>query len=1793
MTMDSSHYFGQPSTAEDILVNLGFSGNGSFLPERFAKDWYNKIMHARMERIQQLQQAEIADMLECLQPSGEMTPQSVRSSGRSTPLRHSNSSSELLHKLDMQGRHKTRLKGSQLQRAATILTYHEDQLNDMQVAPGQWKKRSPSVDSTTLDHIPEGDASQAATKQDSIDELKYVLERQAQIFHLGGEKKRTQFASSRQKSLPLFLETLSEEEEGRMSRGPSIDHGHRGSQLKTFLEEEEASQSSGGSNVKQSISAQSRTGSITSASSLECPLIISTPCESLESSTASPKVMTRTSSKESFHSTTSELPPEAGRVEAAAALTLPESLAAAKKRLDLAYLEQRNSSAATTETTSSLSTNDKSNGENTTNSGSGIGIVPSILVNSQGLLMTQSSCSLEVADILAPSLRGGAANRARLNGGLKSTSDMAAVEPALLSVTLSDVIDTRRKRNTLRLPTEEKSRSSLSPTSSLSVSPIPASPVTVIELSELDNQDILDIEECSDHSRRTSQTSCMETVIEMAPSLADTETLIDGSGEWDDDIEVRESEAEARDGWLSPLCTYLHISQFTNRRQRRPSDISPVPKDIRVKTEGDNNEQYGKNSNLPAYYQNIGSMNYSFVLNELEKTFNAEICVVTDVGVQCDLSTAAASETVKEQDIKAADLENGNTEDITIEAVNIPEAVITSDIDCQTDTSPWQQLQGDVMPWNQPLIESVGLCDSCKVSIKNRMSINQNFKQGLDVPQWRELQDNRTIDRDISAYHTQSKKALDKTIERLVQKTRRCRQEFGYKSISELLATRTLESELEQLLETAAGGGGGGGTGAGSVRSQTEAETGEDSKSPAPSTISHTSREAVDNQFHQSRKVAVVNSEHHFAKSAESHACPKVIDNGSNFVFADSKVWSQENLKLPSTTISGLPLEEGRSVSSQLSAWIMTGGESVMSEVSSLGTSLRNAGRSDVDSIVSSDMKASSSVASRQLSEDSLEFSVYSKMEGLTSAPSLTVSGNVSPLISECISEAEIPASTNINNLDFFGFSTIKNDTHSNYSDSLSSICGSKTDVEDSLRLSSDGSPLVSDFDYNGHELSPLASVDEDVNEPDFSGFSTTLKNHCTSSWSTMSSEIDSSSNSLGPNANTEAPSATKYLQDKLLKVELEGLPTSIPLENSRNVNYGFLSPKGSFLANVSDATHPLFSGKDQAGYAIKDMPNVFDLGTYPEVSKISTEKVNNCDQMQTVAENKGEVAVLGSAEITFKGSNTTKYVTAMNLYIHERRTPDMSESSTTSCEESTGKGSKLVQKEHRYYTSKLNHSIPKNSMSFIPKPPQLPADISDATNGNAVHNIPENKSKSTLRSSEFIWIDPDVTSRPQLLTGDTDSVKEDVQKDLPRFSEEVKHPLRNQRSRKIFKNVDISTQKHAKDARALNTEQISMQSATTKGQEPFSSTSLSALSLGPLSQDMGRSEQPLQSLEGAAVERIASRAVSIDSLQSNASKKSLLRQTSIDIPTTSSSSEDTSNQPRLSTDTFFTESDADDTFDLDTYVPLQDPESSDSEVQRILANMTLLPKRGRHPNLQNLYAAQGKSAKNEQSGNMSGEVGQDRASCTGIASAVSEIRKAKRNVSAACRESDAVGKTGGSSGHQRLSSSGSVELDALSSTIATNLFQLGMQNTKNTAQIMKEIAADYSFMNIMDNAADNDKAGSTQLPPHLDRELEDITTFLDQLSEHSGAISPFEDTNDDLTDPFADYSLISSSIDNDNTAGRLHSEFDLSNHEPQFQDYAAKLSEVAQAMVDEIDELLAAGENKPHEFHRTRIISQ
>ena len=212
-----SAMFKAVSAAEDVLTNLGFVGQNSFIPERFARNWYDKVLVARRKQMEAFQQEEIADMLEGLE-----TP-SRNHSGRSTPMRHHGNKSEFLHNLDINSRNSS-MRRSKFRRAATILSYHQD---------------AKKANESNLISQRSMESQGSFEKQDSIDQLKFVLERQASILNAGmdqvKDRRRRQFVGARQKSLPLSLETLSEEDEGRTSKRTSLDKGR----MKNFLEEEE------------------------------------------------------------------------------------------------------------------------------------------------------------------------------------------------------------------------------------------------------------------------------------------------------------------------------------------------------------------------------------------------------------------------------------------------------------------------------------------------------------------------------------------------------------------------------------------------------------------------------------------------------------------------------------------------------------------------------------------------------------------------------------------------------------------------------------------------------------------------------------------------------------------------------------------------------------------------------------------------------------------------------------------------------------------------------------------------------------------------------------------------------------------------------------------------------------------------------------------------------------------------------------------------------------------------------------------------------------------------------------------------------------------------------------------------------------------------------------------------------------------------------------------------------------------------------------------------------------------
>ncbi|XP_046361501.2 uncharacterized protein LOC124138721 [Haliotis rufescens] len=192
-----------PVNAERILINLGFSGSDCLLPERFLKDWYQKMAKAQKEWGQSQQ------FSDCQESVDENSLPSMGTSGRTTP-----------NQVCLYPEHfpMNCLPGKSLQRSATVSSYQYPE----------------GLDISTKTHYKEQKRFGASGE-------------------FGSSKRRRQWANTRQKSLPLFLETLNEEDESR-SRRTSIDQF---SQFKAFLKEEMMSVNSGGSSQDNNIDSDS------------------------------------------------------------------------------------------------------------------------------------------------------------------------------------------------------------------------------------------------------------------------------------------------------------------------------------------------------------------------------------------------------------------------------------------------------------------------------------------------------------------------------------------------------------------------------------------------------------------------------------------------------------------------------------------------------------------------------------------------------------------------------------------------------------------------------------------------------------------------------------------------------------------------------------------------------------------------------------------------------------------------------------------------------------------------------------------------------------------------------------------------------------------------------------------------------------------------------------------------------------------------------------------------------------------------------------------------------------------------------------------------------------------------------------------------------------------------------------------------------------------------------------------------------------------------------------------------
>ena len=158
---DNSHSrrFSWSSAAEEILASIGFSATDSALPERFAKDWLSKILRVK-ELLSQQKRTNVWDSLS-----------SVSKYRRFSDL-----------EFDTKKRLSDVMSLSSLRRDSTSSERHNDQ-------------------------------------NESLEKLIRIIERQRIMLGMTSDealRHRRKFSLSRQKSLPTFLHTLSEEDEASL-----------------------------------------------------------------------------------------------------------------------------------------------------------------------------------------------------------------------------------------------------------------------------------------------------------------------------------------------------------------------------------------------------------------------------------------------------------------------------------------------------------------------------------------------------------------------------------------------------------------------------------------------------------------------------------------------------------------------------------------------------------------------------------------------------------------------------------------------------------------------------------------------------------------------------------------------------------------------------------------------------------------------------------------------------------------------------------------------------------------------------------------------------------------------------------------------------------------------------------------------------------------------------------------------------------------------------------------------------------------------------------------------------------------------------------------------------------------------------------------------------------------------------------------------------------------------------------------------------------------------------------------
>ncbi|KAK3740229.1 hypothetical protein RRG08_054250 [Elysia crispata] len=239
-----------PSHAERVLMGLGFGAAEGFLPERFLKDWYNKISRAQSD-------ASSGAGNGSMDAGGVSNADSKDVTGRNMYM-----SKSISH--DGYGsnyRPQALVSSDKVSfRSQPILQRHDSHVSSVS-----------SVLDEAASYLPKG--GDRSSRNERIGD--YVAAQSAAAHQLpqgGGLNSRAlkmrQFANDRQKSLPLHLETLTEEDELRI-RKSGLDPFDKEARLQMFISDT-LSNSGKSSNSEQSRcgSNQSESDSLSSCSEM-------------------------------------------------------------------------------------------------------------------------------------------------------------------------------------------------------------------------------------------------------------------------------------------------------------------------------------------------------------------------------------------------------------------------------------------------------------------------------------------------------------------------------------------------------------------------------------------------------------------------------------------------------------------------------------------------------------------------------------------------------------------------------------------------------------------------------------------------------------------------------------------------------------------------------------------------------------------------------------------------------------------------------------------------------------------------------------------------------------------------------------------------------------------------------------------------------------------------------------------------------------------------------------------------------------------------------------------------------------------------------------------------------------------------------------------------------------------------------------------------------------------------------------------------------------------------------------